>query len=330
MNQRARLLMFAIGISVVGCREEGDKSSDPDPALEAAWQRPYPEPVRAHDRAIARSLGDGFELRRPIRAGRLTLIPIVATRAAAEPRYLTLVEGLSSGAVEITESGGLVVDTLLVRNGADRPLFVLQGELLIDGMQDRVIATTAIIAAGETAPLTVRCVEHNRSEGAPGFHAAGAIVELGLRRTIAHEFQNDVWDHVDAINRRQHLAPATRSYRLAAAALAQGDNAVRRSALYEQLLRRREEHAQRVGFAVAIDGELVALDWFATPALFHQLEYLLLASYLAGTEGRAPERPAIEPAAVRLFAASPLAVETAASTIVLTQRSEAEKRAAQL
>jgi hypothetical protein len=139
--------------------------------------------------------------------------------------------------------------------------------------------------------------------------------------------QVEVWAQVDAINRRLHVAPPTRTYRLAAAAQGQGDNAARRTQIFEQLARR-EDHDLIVGFAVAIDGELVALDRFATPALLRQFERMLLASYVVDTDGRAPDRPAIDPAAIRRFAAGPLAVTTPASTIVLTERSEAEKRAA--
>lgn len=323
MNLRARLWMFAIVVSVVGCREEADRPPEPDPVPEApAWQAPGPELAPAIDR----TLGAGFELRRPVIDGRLTVVPIIATRATSDARYITLGAGLATGAVEVTEWNGLIVDTLLVHNHSDRELFALQGELLVDGMQDRVIARSAIIAAGETTTLLVQCVEHSRSTGAPAFRAGGAIVELSLRRTIAHEQQVEVWRQVDAINQRLHFAPPTHTYRMAAAAQAQGDNAARRTQIFEQLARR-EEHDLIVGFAVAIDGELVALDRFATPALFRELEVMLLASYGVDTDGPARVHSTLDPVAIRRFAASPLAVTTPASTTVLTERSAAEKQA---
>lgn len=332
MNLRARLLMFAIGVSVVGCRAEGDRPPEPEPAA-PAWEPPAREPVAEPPPVppVDRSLGVGLELRRPIVDGRLTLVPIIATRAMREVRYITLEEGLDNGSVEVAEMGDLVVDSLLVYNRSALPLFVLQGELLLGGKQDRVIARSAVIAAGTTNTLSVRCVEHSRSDGGIWFDAGGAIVELSLRRAIAHELQMQVWGEVDAINRRLGLDPPTRTYRLAAAAQAQGENAARRQRIFEQLAHR-EEHALVVGFAVAIDGELVAIDRFATPALLHQLEPMLLASYVVDAGGPAPARPAparpaIDPAAIRRFVASLLAVATEASTIVLAERSEADKRA---
>jgi hypothetical protein len=328
MNLRA-LSMFAIVVTVVGCRGGDDRPPAPEPVPEAIAEptaRPAPEPALSP--AIARSFGPGLELRRPIVDGRLTLVPIIATRATPQIRYITLREGLTSGIVEVTEMGGLVVDTLRVHNNSARPLFVLQGELLVDGMQDRVTAQTVIIAAGESSPLPVRCVEHSRSDGGPEFHTGAAIVELSLRRTLAHEMQSEVWAEVDAINRRLHLEPPTRTYRLAADVQAQGDNAARRARIFEQLARR-EEHAQMVGLAVAIDGKLLAVDQFTTPELYHQLESMLLASYVVGTEGRAPDRPALSADAILRFVASPFAVINAASTIVLAERSNAEKLASQ-
>jgi hypothetical protein len=318
MNVRARLLILAA--SLVAC--DGSRDAAAPAAREAVEQpppAPKPEPI------VDRSLGAGFEVRKPIVDGRLTLVPIIATRAVPDVHYVTLAAGLASGQVEVTEAGpALVVDTLHVVNRSDRPLFVLQGELVIEGRQDRITAESQIVAPGATDDLKVRCVEHSRASGSDRFKPGHAIGELALRRTLAFETQPEVWGVIDAINKRLRLAPPTKTYRLAAAA--QSANDARRARIVAQLARR-EERDRIVGYAVAVDGELLAIDRVDSPAIMKELEPMLLASYLADTDGPVKPHAPLTPDAVRTFAASRVAAQTATSYVVLRERDAAAQAA---
>ena len=337
MHVRACVVMSAIG--AVSCFT-GCQNDPPPPAVElVAVHRPGAQPPPAAPPpaaeqpppAVDLSLGEGLEVRRPVRDGRLTLIPIVALPAAmAAPAesFLTLQDGLARGLVTVREVGPeLEVDTLILHNRSKLRLIALAGELVIDGMQDRVLAQDRVIEPGAVVNVSVRCVEHDRETGGLTFRTGRAMAELSLRRAVAHEDQDQVWAQVDAINERLGLAPRTKTYRGAAEAQRKAAAGDRGAALARQL-GTIEERGQIVGLAVAIDGRLIALDRFSSPELYRKLEPILLASYLAGTEGPPPhEGKPLGPTDVRAFVAGSRAKVTPASFVALRPRSTAERPA---
>ncbi|MBX3161034.1 MAG: hypothetical protein KF773_34055 [Deltaproteobacteria bacterium] len=295
--------------------------------------RPRERPVDDIDIDEARpnelALPGGLEMRAPIVDGRLTVIPIVAAPNAPPPAartFITLAEGMASGAVTVREvAHELEVDQLVLRNGAKEPLLVLRGQLVIEGEQDRVMSADRIIEPGETTIVGVRCVEKERSEGGLYFRTGKAMAELSLRRAVAHEDQDHVWAQVDVIAVRDKLYSETRSYRPAAQAQTRGDNAARRERIVAAL-GKMEERAHVLGFAVAVDDELVAFERFASPELHRKLEAELLASYLPATAGTpvAAKKP-LAPSDVRAFLASVKPSTTAASTVHLKVRPAREQ-----
>lgn len=290
----------------------------PEPA-DVVDTRDEPPPAQ-----VDLALGDGLEMRRPIHDGRLTLIPIVATakaRLASDPRYITLAEGMTQKLVSVTEVDDEEwdVDWVRVTNRSPMPLAIIEGELIIDGKQDRVIAEDIVIAANTTRDVAARCVEEKRKEGDIRFHDGGAIAELSLRRTVIYESQESIWARVDVINARNKLRPHTRTYRHSAALLSKGDAAARRAKLLGKL-GELEERNQMVGVAVAIDGELVAIDRLATPELYRAFEGRLLASYLPTTAGAPSASSTIAPDTVRAFAKRRAQTTPASTTVVRAPR----------
>jgi len=77
------------------------------------------------------------------------------------------------------------------------------------------------------------------------------------------------------------------------------------------------DHAQMVGLAFAVDGNIVTVDRFATPALFAKLETELVGSYIASDDGVPHEGHSIAPGDLRKFAERNLATTTDASTEIL-------------
>lgn len=58
---------------------------------------------------------------------------------------------------------GNAVNRLMIVNRSNRPLYLMPGEIVIGGSQDRVIAHEVVIAPGaEPTPIDVFCVEHGR------------------------------------------------------------------------------------------------------------------------------------------------------------------------
>ena len=325
----SRYALLVVGL-LVGCGDLRSPSVDeaPRPRLAkparaervaaaeaaAAAEPAAPAPAPAPDL----SLGDGFELRAAVRDGRLALVPIVATGPTTRTEYVTLPEGMARGQVWVREMPDeWDVATVQVHNGAQRPLLALQGEIILDAQQDRVLAETAVIAPGETKEVAVRCVESGRSEGGTRFHASGVLAELALRRVIAQQDQSAVWAEVDRINERYGLSPETHTYRHAAALQAQGETAARRDRLAARL-DAHPDRARMVGVAVAVDGVVVAVDRFAAPGLYRRLEPRLLASYAASSEGQPREGRRLTPGDIRALTRQPGALATTpASAIAL-------------
>lgn len=317
------LAILAVGTSLLGCLDKTEPSRPPEPTPVA---RELPAP-RTPDRPAARpevaavdlTLDRGFEMRRPIVDGRLTLIPIIATQPTSTERFLTLHDGMARGVVSVREVGGAddwEVDTVRVTNRSRETLVILEGELIEDAMQDRVTAQATTLAAGESTTIGVRCVEEDRDHGGTRFNPGNAIAELGLRRIVVHGTQDGVWTRVKQINARDRLRTGTNTYRLAAHAQTKGDAVARRDRLIHQL-EQLEERPMLVGLAVAIDNQVLAIDRLATPELYRQLEGKLIASYLPATAGAPAEGKRITPADVRALAGAVPGTRTDGSTTQL-------------
>src|SRR5262245_16451115 len=135
---RAALLT---AICVAGCFES--PPSEPSPRLNKARLPPI-EPVAEMpppEMASDFSLDDRAQLAPPIREGRLVMFPIVATKPTSGDATLTLNEAMTSGLVTITEltEESETVTKVVVRNRSESPVFILGGEIIAGGMQDRII-----------------------------------------------------------------------------------------------------------------------------------------------------------------------------------------------
>ncbi len=261
----------------------------------AAQAAPKPKPAAP---PVDLSLGNGYEMRHPVHDGRLTVIPIVAPApSSAPPAYITLHDGMMQHLVSVKELAHWEVDKVRIKNKSDQPLFAMSGQLIVDALQDRVLAEDVVIPPHTTLQVSVRCVEQNRERGGSVFHSVNVLAELDLRELVVHSGQTQVWAQVDAINARLGLSPPTKTYRLAA----ELQPASRRDGLL-QALQQMPDHDRVVGLAVAIDGKLVAFERFASPALYQQLERELLGSYVASDSGPPHEGRALLPADVRAVA----------------------------
>ncbi len=222
--------------------------------------------------------------------------------------YITLDEGLKSGAVKVRERGSGEVNTLEVENGSDEFLFLHVGDVIRGGKQDRTIATDVVLPPRST-PVTIDafCVEHGRwaADGASGmaFSLSDAMVSgAALKRTIqAEQSQRGVWNAVAETEAQVATYVAAPSPSLSASgtysAIVDNETLKAKRADYvEILLPQVVAHDDAIGVVVAIDGELVGADVYGSHELFQKLVRKVLDSYaqesiLAGESpsGEAPE-----------------------------------------
>lgn len=256
----------------------------------------------------------------PIRHGNLEVFPVVTAASHDTQAFLTLDEGLRSGDVVVSEAGniaplirprhkdvnplpriggGAQVNQLMLVNNSKRPLILLAGEIVTGGKQDRVIGKDRLVPAeSDPIDLSVFCVEPGRWTGAKMSFSGGGVgagmAQPGVRaKAMADKDQQKVWAEVrNSQKRMEVLAPpqaagviaGTTSYAKvmendevkqqvdAVAAPIQRD--------YQSLIKQlRDRNA--VGVVVAVNGEIIWADVFASTNLLEKYWPKLVRSYAA-------------------------------------------------
>jgi hypothetical protein len=128
------------------------------------------------------------------------------------PDYLTLDDALAGGHLEVAEvSDGGSVPSLKVTNKGDRPAFLMAGEQLAGGKQNRVLNASILVPARSELPIPVSCVERGRwAYRSTSFGSSGSSSHSKLRRMMhgqvtesyrsagtPHSKQSEVWREVD-------------------------------------------------------------------------------------------------------------------------------------
>ena len=263
----------------------------------------------------------GYTILSPIRQGNLTVFPVVGAREFDTAEFLTLDEGLHSGEVIVTESGsvqplmrrrrtsvphdGAQVNQLVLVNNSKRPLILLAGEIVTGGKQDRVIGKDRIIPAeSDPIDLGVFCVEPGRWVGssdrfgvgqANGAAMVAPMAAPNVRaKAMADKDQQQVWSEV--AKTRTAMAEAVTAGAAAAeihgtssyARVMNNDEVKQRvdsvaepiQRNYQSLIRQlRDQNA--VGVVVAVNGQVVWADIFASTNLLEKYWPKLVRSYAA-------------------------------------------------
>jgi len=272
-----------------------------------AWGGRQPEDISAGE----------YRVLAPITHGSLTIFPVVSDRRHDTSMFITLDEGLRSGAVVVSEAGqvqglirrgpapprrdGAQVNRLVLVNNSDKPLLLLAGEIVTGGKQDRVVGKDRIVSPNsDPVDLSVFCVEPGRWTGTSAqFGGMGAsngrsayvtqMAQPSVRAgAMADKNQQKVWDQVNEAARVM-AGPApppglsgTTSY-----AKVMGNDEVQKKVdavaapmehSYESVIKQlRNQNA--VGVVVAINGNIVWADIFASTPLLEKYWPKLVRSY---------------------------------------------------
>ncbi len=274
-------------------------------------------PVRPVHAGEARA----YQVLPPITHGNLTIFPVVAAAVHDTSDFLTLDEGVRNGDVVITEAGnvtpplirgdvhaptfnyrsGAQVNQLVLVNKSKRPLLLLAGEIVTGGKQDRVIAKDRIVPAGaEPIDLGVFCVEPGRwtSVSAKFSSMGSAMAQPSVRGTaMGVANQQQVWAEVGRTRELAAKAVAAGPSAGAAGGIAQTSSYAR--VMENEAVKQRVESVaapllqsyqsalrdlrQRnaVGVVVAVNGEIIWADVFASTALLERYWPKLARSYAA-------------------------------------------------
>jgi hypothetical protein len=261
--------LFALPLLALGCTQSANAEDK---------KVPPPDPTALSEKAT---------LLAPIQVDSLTLTPIVATPAGlpkTESEVLVLDQAFASKLVKIKENENESVNNLTLTNKGNKPLFLLAGEVIIGGKQDRIIGANTIIAANTTQSVPVFCVEHGRwteEAGSREFVTGKALAHGRLRGSASFESQQAVWNEVSAKNAVRKTGNSTDTYRQVAQQQSNGtlkdsekkvDAAIAKIAV--------NDRARMIGYVVALNGKVATVDMFESPTLFRKLENKLVRSYL--------------------------------------------------
>jgi hypothetical protein len=261
---------------------------------------------------------DGAKLLDPIQVDSLSLTPIVETQPEKTGSdMITLDEAMPKKLVRIREEAGGSVNSLELVNNSDQALFLLAGEVIIGGKQDRIIGRNTIVAAKTSQQVPVYCVEHGRwTEQTKEFTTAKALAHGRLRGNASFSEQGAVWAEVHKTNEAKKTANNTDTYRNVATQQNAGTVGDKAKKIEDALAKLPADQRNRlIGFAIAINGKVATVDMFDSHALFQKLEPKLVRSYLTESVDVPTEKdvkpPA--PAAVSSFMADADKAEEAQS-----------------
>jgi hypothetical protein len=212
------------------------------------------------------------------------------------------------------------VNRLIVVNRSDKPLYLMPGEVIVGGSQDRTIGEEMAIApTGKPVAVAVFCVEHDRwrprdaEQSARTLRAlnrgqAAGEAQIPLDEGVFHKFvatpgslnkagrqavqsgdgQQAVWDEVRTANKK--LGAETGSAAFTANYV--NEKTQRKSQAYLNDL---ADHVSRedrvVGVVVAINGKIDSADVFESTPLFRKLWPKLLKGYVLDALSAADAKP---------------------------------------
>jgi hypothetical protein len=144
---------------------------------------------RSAAQATAYKLDATKTLGAPVTYKNLTIIPVYDSSARATNNYATLDEALSAKTIKVRESqGGGTVNTLYIKNTGKKPVYLMAGEIVLGGQQDRCVGHDVIVRPSKKeVPVTVFCVEHGRWSGQSEFAGAAKMVAANSIRADAQE-----------------------------------------------------------------------------------------------------------------------------------------------
>jgi len=254
-----------------------------------------------------------YKVLEPIRHGNLTVFPVVGPVSHDTHEFLTLDEGVRSGDVVVTEYGnvqglrrgrivpvtheGAQVNQLVLVNNSKRPLILLAGEIVTGGKQDRVIGKDRIVPAeSDPIDLNVFCVEPGRwTATSAKFGSMGsAMAQPAVRaKAMGAKDQAQVWSEVRkaqagmASNLEASQAVAVGGTTSYARVMENGAVKQQVDSMAEPIERNYQSliHELRdrnaVGVVVAVNGEIIWADIFASTELLEKYWPKLVRSYAA-------------------------------------------------
>ena len=200
-------------------------------------------------------------------------------------KYLTLKEALNKKLLIITEvSKGGAVPELKVKNKAEMPVLLLDGEELVGAKQNRILNTTILLKEKSETVIPVSCTEHGRwSYISDKFNVSDVVAAHNIRAKKAssvsanlkesHEYmayQIGVWNEIDRIAHNANIHSETGAMK---------DIFYAKMEDLDKFLETFKCEPHQKGLLVTINGEVVGFDAISLDSAYKKLHPKLVKSY---------------------------------------------------
>lgn len=177
--------------------------------------------------------------------------------------------------------GSAQVNKLLIENTSQDTIYIMAGEVVQGGKQDRVIAQDMVIPPNSgKMDMSVFCVEHGRWNYKKGnqFEGYFGVTSMAMRGVVTKEQnQQKVWKEVNRSNTKIKVESKTQAYTERNKST---DFQVESKAYTDFFLPRFKTENDIVGVVVVTGNRVAGCDIFATPDLFQSQFSSLLSSYI--------------------------------------------------
>jgi hypothetical protein len=222
-------------------------------------------------------LDQDFVVQSPVSHGHLAIYPVFRKTSINVEDYITLDEAHRAKVVHISELSSASVPTVLIKNTGSKPIYIMAGEIIIGGKQDRMVSFDILIPGGKEIMVEVRCVEHGRWHGqSVEFMSGGAVGSKGVRTALQFKDQQEVWGEVSKKCAEIDISSQSGTY----GAILSSEEVERKSKPFLDAMNQGMRDDGIVGMIMALNGELVCVDIFANPKFFNEVKNKLLKAYV--------------------------------------------------
>lgn len=178
---------------------------------------------------------------------------------------------------------------LTIQNKTQDTIYMMSGDVVTGGNQDRVIAYDGILPPRSLKNVEVFCVERGRShyynpdadkaeKDIAAFKGYYNVASPSVRRAVHNGNQQGVWDAVSKVTLANDATSTTDTY---AALDKETDKKAERDAYLRYFSDKMQGQANVVGVVAMFKGKVIAVDIFGSTALFQQQYNALLHGYVA-------------------------------------------------
>ena len=186
-----------------------------------------------------------------------------------------------------------LINELLITNISEDTLYLMAGEVIRGGKQDRVVAKDMLVLPkSEKVALPVFCVEKGRwnykKDAMQPFNEYFHVSSMQIRQAIQQsDNQELIWKVIEKINRKNEVVSKTQAYTELAQSGVFRTQFMDYFGFFKDVFK---EQKNVIGLVVVSGNEILGCDLFATPHLFEQKYNSLLYSYCteAITSGDVP------------------------------------------